>query len=97
LAAGDDLGVADELNPVGAAATDAAHLGQAWRAVTGGLGGLDTIDWPVLLGSGPNYLDYEVDVSFGRGVAHVEVRIDGRNRIDAPVITPGPSTGIPGR
>jgi hypothetical protein len=97
LAGGQFGAVARALDPVGAATTNSDDLEGEWRAATTGLGGRHRAGPPVLIGSGSNYVDYEVELRFDGGTAHVQVPVDSRGRLGAPTIGAGPATGVTSR
>ena len=94
LAAGQYGVVATNLDPLGAAETNAADLQHAWQTTIGPFGQLRRVGAPVLLYSGSDFLDYQFDLELAHGRANVQIYVDAHNHTIRPILKKGPATGI---
>jgi hypothetical protein len=89
--------LAGRFNSLGAAGATADQLDHQWQSATAGLGRIRRIDKPVLIGSSPATVAYEVGITFDRGKGHVQISIDEEDHYQDVAVTPGPPSRQFGR
>lgn len=89
--------LADRFNSLGAPGATADQLDHQWQTATAGLGRIRRLDKPVLIGSSPATVAYEVGIIFDHGRAHVQISVDEEHHYQDVVVTSGPPSRQFGR